>query len=450
MTHAEVVLRNNVAHCHRYHRFQQNDLGRLPGEIMIMPRTARRPGRSLPQRTVPLLITSRLIGQTGDRFTLLALPIFTVAAGATPAEAGLVFTVYAAPGIGAFLIGRPLDRTHRLRGICASAELLRAVLLLGLVLIIPRITSGGWLLVLVVTFACGCCSAVFDVGLQGYLPRAVSGLELRNVNSWFARAQAAADVAGPPAAGAVVAVAGSGTALLVDAASFLLSGLLLCGVKKQLAPAVPEQCKPTIGWSSGMTRLLSDTVLRNVVLTMLVLNFGGAMIGSLWVVYATESIGVGPTALGAITSFGGISALVSSVFIGKLTKDRNMVRWVTGGFVTSLLGLLCIPVAYLTAPVVFLIGFQVLFSASGLLVAVGAAVIRQERTPNDLQANVYGVVRTGQDIVLPLAGGAATVVASAASVPLAVLVGALTATIALPCVYTVYRSPFPAAPPRAV
>jgi MFS family permease len=394
-------------------------------------------------RPLPTLVTARMIGQFGDRFTLLALPMFAISAtGATAAEAALLFTAYALPGIAAALLGPHFDRSNRLRSWCTTADLARGLLLLVLVLLAPKAGPDvGWVLVLVLTFACGCWAVVFDVGLQSYLPRAITPDQLPRANSWFARVQAIADVAGPPAAGAVVALAGANVAIAIDAGSFVLSGLLLLLVRERPAPASTPRAITRLGeWTAGLRHLLAEPLLRSAVVVMLLLNFGGAMIGALWVVYATGPLMLNPATLGAITAVGGLSALAGSAAVGWLSDRFGPRNSLVFGFGTASLALFCIPAAALGMPVLLLGAFQVLFSASAVVVAVNVATVRQQRTPPDLQARVFSAIRSGQDVILPAGGAIAALVAALATIQIAVLVGAIVAAAAVPAALWIARS----------
>jgi MFS family permease len=389
-----------------------------------------------------LLVAARLIGQTGDRFTLLALPLFAVSeAGGTTAQVALLFTIYALPGVGAALLGRPFDRSSRLRSWCVGADLLRGLLMVALVLLTAR-TGPNWLLVVAVTLACGCCGVVFDIGLQAYLPRAVPAAHLGRTNSWFARAQAFADVLGPPAAGAVVAGAGPATAITINAISFTVSGVLLLLVCEKPASQIAHKVDERLfrEWAAGVHYLLADRLLASMTATMLLLNLGGSVIGALWVVHVTQALHVPPDVLGMITAVGGMSALAGSLIVGVLLKCAT-ARWcVVGAFVIAIVALWCIPGAALGSPLLLLSIYQMLFSASAVMVAVGAATIRQLRTPAHLQARVFSVIRTCQNVILPVGGVVAALVTASAGTQVAVLIGAVAATGALPAVVSIARS----------
>ncbi|MGM1057992.1 MFS transporter [Saccharothrix sp. Mg75] len=392
---------------------------------------------------LPTLVTARVIGQFGDRFTLLALPMFAISeAGATPAEAALLFTAYALPGVAAALLGPYFDRSDRLRSWCTTADLARGALLLALVVLAPNAGShAGWVLVLLLTFACGCWAVVFDVGLQGYLPRAIPADQLPAANGWFARVQAVADVAGPPAAGAVVGLAGANVAIAVDAASFVVSGLLLLLLRERPAPVSTTRAATRLGeWTAGVRHLLAEPLLRSAVVVMLLLNFGGAMIGALWVVYATGPLMLDPATLGAITAVGGLSALAGSAVVSRLSDRFGPRNSLVFGFGTASVALFFIPAAALGIPVVLLAAFQVLFSASAVVVAVNAATVRQRCTPPDLQARVFAAIRSCQDVILPAGGAVAALVAAVATTQVAVLVGAVVAAAAIPAALRIART----------
>lgn len=402
-------------------------------------------------RTMTVLVASRMIGQFGDRFTLLALPMFAIsAAGATAAEAALLFTAYALPGAAAVLLGPHFDRSGRLRSWCVAADLGRCGLLLVLVTLVPQAGStAGWLLILVLTFLSGCLAVVFDVGLQSYLPRAVHTDHLRHANSWFARVQAVADVAGPPAAGALIGLTGSGTAIAVDAATFAASGVLLLLLREQPAPATSGPPTTRMDqWTAGIRHVLADPILKSATTVMLLLNLGGAMIGALWVVYATGPLNLSPATVGTVTAIGGLSALAGSIIVGRLTDWLGPRGSLVLGFTVVAPTLFLIPAASLGVPVLLLVIYQLLFSANAVVVAVNVATIRQLNTPPDRQARVFSVIRSAQDIILPAGGAIAAAIAAIASTQVAVLAGAIVAAAAIPAVIRVAQPSPEAVEPR--
>ncbi|UER53635.1 MFS transporter [Kineosporiaceae bacterium SCSIO 59966] len=393
-------------------------------------------------RTLSVLVAARLIGQFGDRFTLLALPLFAMSAtGATAAAAALLFTAYALPGVAAVLLGPYFDRSGRIRAWCVSSDLARGLLLAALVVFVPMMDADlGWVLVLLVALISGCWAVVFDVGLQTYLPRAVPADQLGRANSWFARVQAVADMAGPPAAGAVIGLAGPGAAIGVNSISLAVSGVLLLLLRELPAPAGTPGTTRLGEWTAGARHLLAEPLLRSAVVVMLLLNLGGAMIGALWVVYVTGPLQVSPEVLGVITAVGGVSALVGSVVVVRLSDRVGPRTSLVLGFAIASLALFCIPAAALGAPVLLLTVYQVLFSASAVVVAVNVATLRQRWTPPDLQGRVFSVIRSSQDVIIPAGGAFAALIAATADTEVAVLVGAIVAAAAIPAAATIARS----------
>jgi predicted MFS family arabinose efflux permease len=309
-----------------------------------------------------------------------------------------------------------------------------------MVALVPAMTSGPrWIVLLGLTFGCGCWAVVFDVGLQGLLPRTVDRDHLPAANGWFARVSALADVTGPPAAGVIVSLAGPATAIAVDACTFAASGLLLLFLRESPAPTTTRL--PTrLEWTAGARHVLTEPLLRATTAVVLLLNLGGAMIGALWVVYATGPLRLTPATLGMITAAGGLSALLGSVVVGIVSRRLGPRRSLVGGFAGAVLALLCIPTATLGAPILSLMTYQLLFSASAVVVAVNAATVRQLHTPPDRQARVYAVIRSCQDVILPAGSTAAALLTAATNINLAVIVGAATAATAIPTAARITRS----------
>jgi MFS family permease len=178
------------------------------------------------------LWSAETISQVGSQVGQLALPLvavivlkstaFTVAALTTILF--LPFILFTLPA------GVWVDRMRR-RPILIAADLGRFVLLatVPIAYIFDAVTI--WQLY-VVGFLYGVCTVFFDVAYQSHLPSLVTREQLIEGNSKLEISRSASQMAGPELSEILVQVLTAPYALLVDAISFLGSGLFLLGISR--------------------------------------------------------------------------------------------------------------------------------------------------------------------------------------------------------------------------
>src|SRR5262245_39367851 len=166
------------------------------------------------------------VSYLGDQFTIIALLWFVLQLTGSGAAVGLVIFCFGLPGVftGAIL-GRLLDR-YQPRLVIGFDNLARAALIAA----IPTIYALGWLglwHVFVLALLAGALSPATAAGVQLFLPNLVNGTALDRANALNATSLQFAYLIGPLAAGFTVARLGGPWALFIDAATFLLMGLLM-------------------------------------------------------------------------------------------------------------------------------------------------------------------------------------------------------------------------------
>lgn len=198
----------------------------------IMPRLMEVPG-------YVRFWTASAVSAFGSQVTGLALQILTaVALSASATEVGIVSAARWIPYLLFGLVaGVVVDRCRR-KPLMVGTDLARAVLL-GAIPVLYTLDQLSIPTLCLFVFAFGVLSLLFEAANQSYVPQLVPK-EL--LNAGYARVQQAGAVAGstgPLAAGVLIKVVGAPLAVLVDAVTYLVSGLLLASVK---APdPVPER-----------------------------------------------------------------------------------------------------------------------------------------------------------------------------------------------------------------
>ncbi len=202
---------------------------------------------------------------------------------------------------------------------------------------------------------------------------------------------------GPSAAGVLIGVIGATNVLYVDAASFLLSFLVLAAFvpKRPPLPATEE----SRGLLAGVRYLLRDPFLRTLGITALFLNMFGQMEVASLLVLADVHFGESARVAGAFfASFGG-GAVVGSLLAVKLVKRFDPIRLAAVALVA-----LTAPVPLLALDLPVAAVMAVLFASSifGPLVNAPLIAVITTRTPEALRAKVMSAVITSALLAGPL------------------------------------------------
>jgi MFS family permease len=165
------------------------------------------------------------VSYLGDQFTTIALLWFVLQLTGSGAAVGLAILCFDLPGVvtGAIL-GRLLDRSQP-RLVMGFDNLARA----ALIATIPTLYALGrlrlWHVFALASLA-GALSPATTAGIRAFVPHLVDDAALDRANALTAASLQFSYLAGPLAAGFAVARLGGPWALFIDAASFLLMGLL--------------------------------------------------------------------------------------------------------------------------------------------------------------------------------------------------------------------------------
>jgi MFS family permease len=218
-----------------------------------LPASLREPG---PFR---LLFWGQALSVIGDRITPVAIAFAVLGLGSAT-DLGLVL---AAGGVPFALFGLAggvwSDRVGRRRVMLAS-DILRA---LSQALVATLLLTGSaevWMLA-ALSFVYGTAAAVFMPALVGLIPQTVSAPRLQEANALLSLTRSVANFAGPAVAGVIIAVSGSGEAIAVDAATFVVSALCLARLRLGTVPddAADDEPEPFLaglraGWREVRSR----------------------------------------------------------------------------------------------------------------------------------------------------------------------------------------------------
>jgi MFS family permease len=389
------------------------------------------------------LWSAETISQVGTQVTGLALPLVAILTLDVSAfEVALLGVVEFAPFI---LVSLPagvwVDRMRRKR-ILVVSDLGRAGLLLSVPIAYWLDVLSIWQLY-VVGFAVGVFTVFFDVAYQSYLPSLVNRDQLVEGNSKLEVSRSGAQIAGPSIAGPLVEILTAPVTILVDAISFVASGLFLFGIRKQeeVPETKPEErtsMKADLG--EGLRYVLGHRYLRWIAASTATFNFWGSVMFAVYVVYMVRELELGPTVIGLIFAVGSVGYLAGALVTNRLSSRLGVGPTIVLGAVLGIASLL-VPLAPKSYPEPFLIASQALVSLGLPIYNVTQVSLRQAITPERLQGRMNSVMRFVVWGVIPLGTLAGGALASAVSLRFAIWVGAIgSCTAFLPVLLSPVRS----------
>jgi MFS family permease len=229
-------------------------MGRLAVQRSL-PASLREPG---PFR---LLFWGQALSVIGDRITPVAIAFAVLELG-TATDLGLVMAAGGIPfALFALAGGVWADRIGRRRMMLAS-DILRALSQAATAVLLLSGSAEVWMLA-ALAFVYGTSAAVFMPALVGLIPQTVGAPRLQEANALLALTRSTANIAGPVLAGVIVTAAGSGEAIAVDAATFVVSALCLARLRPRdlvedpaAADAAPERFLAGLraGWHEVRSR----------------------------------------------------------------------------------------------------------------------------------------------------------------------------------------------------
>ena len=347
----------------------------------------------------------------GSRISRDGLPLMAVLVlGATPAGMGTLTALGASAGlIFSLVAGVWVDRLRR-RPVMIFADLARAALLATLPLAAAfHVLSMAQLYVVVAIT--GTLTVFFDVAYQSMVPVLVTREHLLDSNSRLAATSAAAEVAGPGITGILVQTITAPLAILLDAASFLVSALLIWRIRTPEPAPQPQQHDSL--WqeaSAGLRFVRRQPLLRAIAVWSLFSNFFHSLVGPLYVLYAIRELHLSPAQLGLVIAMGGIGSLAGSALAPRIGRTLGPGR-------TFLLCALAIPVALVLialahgpslAAMAFLIAQQLLGDTAYTTYIVTELSLRQSLAPDHVLGRVNAAMQLLTQGMWPLgaiAGG---------------------------------------------
>ena len=327
----------------------------------------------------------------GSQITRLALPLAAILTlHANAAQMGFLGAALLAPYLilGLFA-GVWVDRLRR-RTLLIAADVGRALLLA----VIPVLAVSGALRIehlYVIGFLFGTLELFFEVAYQSFVPRIVERDQLTQGNSLLKLSDSTAQVAGPGLAGALVQLLTAPMAIIVDAASFVVSAVTLVLIRTPEAPYGSDHRRDV--WAElreGLLLVVGHPWLRAIAGCTATLNFSANLLMTVYILYATRQLGLTPAVIGVIFAAGGASTILGTMLAGPAARRLGVGPALMGASLVIGIASLLIPLAGgpgLLA-IALLIGTQVLWGLSRPVFDINQLSLRQAMTADRLQGRV--------------------------------------------------------------
>ena len=373
------------------------------------------------------LLAANAISITGNRLTQLAIPWFVLQTTGSVAQTGLVGFFSLLPfvlssALGGVVVDRLGYRRASIVADLASGATVLAIPVLAWTVGVPLAA------LLALVFAGALLDAPGQTAREAILPDLVdrAGMTLERGTSFFDGVSRAANMVGAPLAGVLIAVLGPVDVLVLDAATFAVSALLMRLFVPVGKPTPSSAGEPYFEQlREGFGFLWRTPIVRALVLMVLITNMLDAgMGGVLMPVYADSVLG-SVVALGLMSGAMGATALLGTLifaWIGtRLPRVTTLVVGFTLGGPTRFFFLATLPGI---GPAIA--GFAIAGIGIGPVNPI-LGTIGYERVPAELRARVFGATTAAV-----MAGAPIGALLAAASIE---ALGLQATLVAFGCVY---------------
>jgi len=392
---------------------------------------------TLRQRNFALLWFAGLISMIGDWVLFIALPIYTYNLTHSSLATGIMFMAGTLPRIiVGSLAGVFVDRWNRQRTM-VIADLARAVLLL--LLLFVQSAESIWIIYLV-AFLQATISQFFGPAENALLPQLVDESHLVAANSLNSLNNNLARLGGPALGGLLLGSFGFRNVVLIDALSFLISGLMIALIvqKASQVESEPLRSQPHIwqDWLSGLRYIWGNPVVAVIFLVIGIAAIAEGLFNVAFVIFVRQNLGGDALEFGWLTSAQAIGGLIGGLLIGWIGYRIQPNR--LAGFLAVNGVLILMMVSLSSLP--YALALLLLAGPPIVAYSVGVDTLLQRYVPDRYRGRVFGALGTSMAIFLLIGQGVASSLGdSLGIVPLLNVKGILDITAGLLAFILLYR-----------
>jgi hypothetical protein len=337
-------------------------------------------------RDFAIFFCTQGISNIGDAARNLLIPLFVLQLTHDPLQVSAVAALEITSYVGLRIPFGALSDAHERRRLMLGADVARTLLTLAIP-VAAALHGPALLVVYAVIVPVGASSALFDSGAGGVVPTLVPEAGRGAAYALTESAESVAWVIGPPIGGLLAVLIGTGQALVLDSASFLVSVTGLAVMRARFAPA-QDAGRQRLGEATkaGLRLIISSAVLRrDQVIWSLYSALGGGIV--LGLVYVGTHGGSKDAILGSLA----VAAYAAGSAAGTLAAGalRPPSPWLamSGGLLIAAGGAGLVAVQAVPA---IMIGAALFGFGEGLLL-VFHLTVRASATPEGYFGRVTGV-----------------------------------------------------------
>ncbi|MFJ4406545.1 MFS transporter [Streptomyces sp. NPDC088910] len=383
----------------------------MPARTAI-PHAHHRPDGSGPardRRPLGVLLAANVVSIAGNMLTVVAVPWFVLETTGSPARAGLVAFAATLPVVLAAILGGPLIDRLGYAVTSVVSDVVCAAAMAAVPLLHLTVGLRYWELLALVGVS-GLFHAPGETAREVLMPRLAARADttVARASSAYEGASRGARMLGAPLAGVLISVMGATNTLLVDAATFAVSAVLIgIGVRGRTPAEAPEPPKESAGsyraeLREGFAYLVAARLLFAIVVMVMVTNaLDQAWSAVLLPVDAREHLG-GSVSVGLVAGTFGGGALIGSLTYGVVGHRVSQRGLYIGAFLISGFPRTAVA-AFVPGLTPLLVTCAVCGLAAGVLnPMIGTEMVRL--VPERLRSRVFGAVTSGVLVAVPLGG----------------------------------------------
>ena len=363
----------------------------------------RRPGFAL-------LWAGGLINDLGDWLLLIALPVYVFQSTGSALVTSTVFVVELVSGLLAGqLAGVAVDRWDR-RRILVVSGVIQATCLLPLL----AVNGGNLWIVYAVAAVQSCFARLCSPAKAALVPSLVERDELGAANSLSAVADNLARLVGAALGGLALQVFGLPGVVVIDAVTFLLSSLLIAGIRVPAtgAPAAPQASTATgpaaaarpggsgkrrlaADWIDGLRTIRRNRELRSVVVIGALSQLSQGIFVVLFVVFVLDRLGGSSGDVGLIRGMQAIGGIAGGILVGTIarrTGSRELIGW--GLVLFGLISLVTWNLPAVTTAIAVYVALFIVVGVPGVAAITGLMTSVQTLSPPSHLGRVFAAFET--------------------------------------------------------
>ena len=391
---------------------------------------------ALARNRLPLiaLFTANGISMVGNTFAALAIPWFVLQTTGSASKTGITgfFTILPVVLAG-FLGGALVDRLgYKRSSILADVASCIPVALIPLL----HFTIGleFWQL-MVLVFLGGLLDSPGTTAREALIPDLahLARMPLERATSIGQMIERGSRLVGAPLAGFLVAALGTANVLWLDAASFLVSAIIVAAAVRlgRTSEAHPERRRYSDELVEGFKFIRHERLIFTLILIAMTLNFFDAAMGGVILPVYVKQVFDSPMVFGLLTAAFGGGALLGALLFGAVGHRLPRRLTFLASFILVSLPFMTFP-AFLPLPVL-LLAMTVSGIGAGPLNAIIGTILF-ERVPSDMRGRVLGMLTAAAWMTMPLGmlvGGALTEELGVRTLLIAIAAVYITATVSL-------------------